>query len=81
MPELLLKFVYSSYKLLQYFKDGVHRRKKIDKILVSDPDSECVNNVPHSLFVALPYPETGYACGSVEPLYPAKSALYSWRIF
>ena len=28
--------------------------------------------VLHSLFVALPYPETGHACGSVKPLDPAE---------
>ena len=37
--EPLLKFVYSPLNLLQYFKDGVHRGKKIDNIIVSDPDS------------------------------------------
>ena len=38
--------------------------------------------VPHSLFAALPYPETGHACGSVKPLLqiPQQSAEYSWRI-
>ena len=38
MPEPLFKFLYSSFNLLQYFKDGAHR-SKFDNILVSDPDS------------------------------------------
>ena len=38
MLELLFKFLYSSFNLLQYFKDGAHR-SKLDNIPVSDPDS------------------------------------------
>ena len=34
VPEPLFEFLYSSFNLLQYLKDGVHRSKK-DNILVS----------------------------------------------
>ena len=39
VPEPLFEFLYSPFNLLQYFKDGVHK-SKIENILVLDPDSK-----------------------------------------
>ena len=39
VPEPFFKFLYSTFNLLQYIKDGVHR-SKLDNILFSDPDSK-----------------------------------------
>ena len=74
--------------MLQYLQDGAHR-SKIDNIRVSDPDSSgCFRYwfarkflfaymyVPHSLFAALSYLETGHACGSVKPW---DSTTISWK--
>ena len=77
---------YNAHKVVSKL---LTHRSKMYIILVSDPYSiGCFRywfsskflcaymNVPHSLFAALPYPETGHACGSVKPLDPAT---FSWK--